>query len=97
MILKIWIDKPRGMLLVEEDIPHRGGGVCWTPLRTWLRADRKMKENWLKPHKVKTTDKMNRLRRRRRKCKRQLTKYRALTFKEGGAKQKKWHKLPKEG
>ena len=21
-----WIDKPRGMLLVEEDIPHRGGG-----------------------------------------------------------------------
>ena len=33
MILKTWIDKPRGMLLVEEDIPHRGGGACWTPLR----------------------------------------------------------------
>ena len=30
-----WIDKPRGMLLVEEDIPFRGGG-------TWLETIKNM-------------------------------------------------------
>ena len=43
--LKAWIDKPRGLLLVEEDLPHRGGRVCWTPLRTWPRGDPKVKED----------------------------------------------------
>ena len=43
MILKTWIDKARGMLLVEGDIPLRGGGACWTPLikrgvRCWLNG-----------------------------------------------------------
>ena len=48
MILKTWIAKPRGMLLVEEDILHRGGWVCWAPLRAWPRGDHpKVKENWL--------------------------------------------------
>ena len=27
------------MLLVEEDIPHRGGVVCWTPLSAWPHVD----------------------------------------------------------
>ena len=33
MILKTSIDKPCGMLLMEEDTPHRGGGACWTPFK----------------------------------------------------------------
>ena len=50
-----WIDKPRGMLLVEEDIPLRGGGACWTPSRTWPRGVQfKLKEDWLSLRKVKT-------------------------------------------
>ena len=60
MILKMWIDQPRGMLLVELGIPHRGGGVCWTPLRTWPQAKLRMKKKWrIKQEMISAGEKCN--------------------------------------
>ena len=55
MISMIWIDKPRGMLLVVLGIPHLGGGVCWIPLRTWPQTKLRTKKSWWKIHEVKST------------------------------------------
>ena len=68
MILKMWIDQPRGMLLVELGVPHRGGGACWTPLTTWPQAGDKMKKNWWKGHEVKSTEKRKQMMKRSRKA-----------------------------
>ena len=42
-----WVDKPRGMLLVDEDIFHRGGGDLLGTLKKHGRVEiKKMIVNW---------------------------------------------------
>ena len=61
MISMSWIDKPRGMLLVDLRMPHLGGGVCWIPLRTWAQTTLRTKKNWWKSFGAKSTVKRKQL------------------------------------
>ena len=60
MILVRWIDKPSGVLQVRLGFPHLGGGVCWTPLRTWPQAKLRMKKKWrIKQDMISAGEKCN--------------------------------------